>query len=239
MKFPIPPTLALLAIGLLPLTALSESAVEIAKKHDLQKIAALTAYLETNPEAEDRDMALNILVDANISMGEFTPVPDLLTQRYELQDKGPDANLQLIVAQIVRPFIESSIVSNQRDKAKAFVTKIKSDFAANPQSPQLNQFIDQLASELYLPGVGDTMEFAFTDLGGSEVDLAKMRDKVILIDFWATWCGPCIAEMPNVIETYNKHKEAGFDVIGISLDEDKAALKQFHQEQRNALASVF
>ena len=71
------------------------------------------------------------------------------------------------------------------------------------------------------------MEFAFTDLEGNEVDLAKMKDKVILIDFWATWCGPCIAEMPNVIETYNKHKEAGFDVVGISLDEDKAALEQF------------
>ena len=227
MKFPVPATLALLAIGLLPSTALSESAVEIAKKHDLEKIAALNTYLEANPEAEDRDMALNILVDANMSMGEFTPVPGLLTQRYELQDKGPDANLQLIVAEIVRPFIESSIVSNQRDKAKAFVTKVKSDFAANPQSTQLNQFIDQLASDLYLPGVGDTMEFAFTDLEGNEVDLAKMKDKVTLIDFWATWCGPCIVEMPNVIETYNKHKEAGFDVIGISLDEDKAALEQF------------
>ena len=145
MKFPVSATLALLAIGLLPSTALSDSAVEIDKKHDLEKIAALNTYLEANPEAEDRDMALNILVDANMSMGEFTPVPGLLTQRYELQDKGPDANLQLIVAQIIRPFIESSIVSNQRDKAKAFVTKIKSDYAANPQSPQLNQFIDQLA----------------------------------------------------------------------------------------------
>ena len=99
MKFLVPATLALLAIGLLPSTALSESAVEIAKKHDLEKITALNTYLEANPEAEDRDMALNILVDANMSMGEFTPVPDLLTQRYELQDKGPDANLQLIVAQ--------------------------------------------------------------------------------------------------------------------------------------------
>jgi len=232
MKLPIHAALAVLAASCLPTIALSETAVEIAKKHDLEKIAALTSYLEANPKVDDRDMALNILVSSNMAIGEFTPVPDLLTQRYDIQNKGPDANLQMIVAQIVRPFIEASIVSNQRDKAKEFVTKVKGDLAAHPQSAQVNQFIDQLASDLYLPGVGDTMEFAFTDLEGNEVDLAKMKDKVILIDFWATWCGPCVAEMPNVIETYNKHNEAGFDVIGVSLDEDKAALKQFIERNK-------
>lgn len=62
------------------------------------------------------------------------------------------------------------------------------------------------------------MEMAFTAADGREVDLAKLRGKVVLIDFWATWCGPCIAEMPNVRSVYEKYRDHGFEVIGISLE---------------------
>lgn len=206
---------------------MAETALQIAKKHDRKKIAALTAYLKADPIDEERDLALDILVDANMDLGELKPVPNLLAQRYDLQNKGSEANLQLIVNKIIRPLIESASVTNQRDMAKAFVARVKEDFANNPQSAQLNQLVDQLSSELYRPGVGDSMNFAFTDLSGNEVDLSKMKGKVILVDFWATWCGPCVAEMPKVIEVYNSFHEKGFDVIGISLDEDKDALQKF------------
>jgi thiol-disulfide isomerase/thioredoxin len=69
------------------------------------------------------------------------------------------------------------------------------------------------------------LELKFTAADGSEVDLAKLRGKVVLLDFWATWCPPCIAEMPNVVSTYEKLREKGFEVIGVSLDEDKAQME--------------
>lgn len=216
-----------LSLFLVSSPLMAETALEIAKKHDLKKIAALTAYLKADVDDEEHDLALGILVDASMDLGELAPVPDLLAQRYDLQNKGPEADLQLIVTKIIRPFIESASATNQRDKAKAFVARVKEDFSSNPQSAQLNQFVDQLSSELYRPGVGDTMNFSFTDLSGNEVDLSKMQDKVILVDFWATWCGPCVAEMPKVIEVYNSYHKKGFDVIGISLDEDKGALEEF------------
>jgi thiol-disulfide isomerase/thioredoxin len=62
------------------------------------------------------------------------------------------------------------------------------------------------------------MEMKFTAADGREVDLAKLRGKVILIDFWATWCGPCIAELPNVKRVYDVYHAKGFEVIGISLE---------------------
>jgi thiol-disulfide isomerase/thioredoxin len=65
------------------------------------------------------------------------------------------------------------------------------------------------------------LEMAFTAIDGREVDLAKLRGKVVLIDFWATWCGPCIEEVPNVKAVFAKYHDQGFEVVSISLDSEK------------------
>ena len=79
--------------------------------------------------------------------------------------------------------------------------------------------------------VGDTApDFSGNNLEGETVALASYKGKVVLLDFWATWCGPCIAELPNVLETYAKYHDQGLQIIGISLDDDRDAMVQFLAE---------
>jgi thiol-disulfide isomerase/thioredoxin len=64
------------------------------------------------------------------------------------------------------------------------------------------------------------VELKFTSIDGRSVDIADLRGKVVLIDFWATWCHPCVAEMPNVKAVYDKYHSVGFEVIGIDCDSE-------------------
>lgn len=70
----------------------------------------------------------------------------------------------------------------------------------------------------------------FASLSGDQVNLATLKGKAVLIDFWATWCGPCRQVMPDLVETYRKYHGQGFEIIGISLDKDQAQLEKYMQD---------
>jgi len=71
------------------------------------------------------------------------------------------------------------------------------------------------------------LELKVTALDGSEINLANLRGKVVLLDFWATRCPPCVEEVPNVLAVYNKFHGKGFEIVGISTDENKEILIRF------------
>ena len=75
--------------------------------------------------------------------------------------------------------------------------------------------------------VDKPLDIRFTALDGREVDLAKLTGRVVLVEFWATTCGPCIAEVPAVKAAYEKFHGRGFEVVAISLDDKESALRRF------------
>ena len=77
----------------------------------------------------------------------------------------------------------------------------------------------------------NAIDFKVKNLDGKELSLKQYRGKVVLLDFWAVWCGPCRAEMPNVKQVYEKYKDQHFEIIGISLDNDKLKLLAYLKEQ--------
>lgn len=62
-------------------------------------------------------------------------------------------------------------------------------------------------------------DFVLKDLNGKEIRLGDYKGKVLFLNFWATWCGPCRAEIPDFIEAYNEHKKDGLEILGISVDQ--------------------
>jgi thiol-disulfide isomerase/thioredoxin len=75
------------------------------------------------------------------------------------------------------------------------------------------------------------MELKFTAADGRSFDLAEQHGKIVLIDYWATWCGPCVAGLPEVIELYKKYHDQGFEIVGISFDQDKQSLEGFVKDR--------
>ena len=80
--------------------------------------------------------------------------------------------------------------------------------------------------------LGKPLDIRFTALDGREVDLAKLKGKVVLIEFWSTSCGPCIGEMPSVKAAYEKYHSRGFEVLAISLDDKESVLRKFVAEKK-------
>jgi thiol-disulfide isomerase/thioredoxin len=81
-------------------------------------------------------------------------------------------------------------------------------------------------------------DFALRYADGAEVRLSDLRGHPILINFWATWCGPCRLEMPDIVAAYEKHKDAGFIVIAVNLEESADKIKPFAEELGMALPIV-
>jgi len=79
--------------------------------------------------------------------------------------------------------------------------------------------------------VGDTAKLKTVLLDGKAVSLAQLKGKVVMVNFWATWCPTCRAEMPQWQKFYDAYKDKGFELIALSIDDDEKLLRQVSKER--------
>ncbi len=78
------------------------------------------------------------------------------------------------------------------------------------------------------PSSGLAADFSLKSFEGREITLSQLKGKVVLLDFWATWCGPCRESIPHLIQLYKDYRESGFEVVGLNVDKgDREVVRRF------------
>jgi thiol-disulfide isomerase/thioredoxin len=143
------------------------------------------------------------------------------------------------VAQVL--FMKATLyvqVLHDYDKGEELLKRLKADFPETQAGKNIDKILPMLEQQKTAMKIQSALkpgeafpDFNEKDLAGEPLSIAKFKGKVVLVDFWATWCGPCVAELPNVLAAYKKYHDKGFEVIGISLDQDANVLKNFIKEK--------
>ncbi len=144
------------------------------------------------------------------------------------------------VAQIL--FMKATLyqeVLKDNAKGEALLTQLKRDFPDSQQVKMLKQQQESSKVRAALAEGSRFPDFSEKDLEGKPLSIANYKGKVVLLDFWATWCGPCVHELPNVLKTYEAHHKQGFEIIGISLDKDRQKLTTFAKDKKMTWQQYF
>ena len=182
----------------------AKGAQELAKEFP-KEVGPLMMMAEASGLVEDKKLSADLAVKAENGV--------LKILKKDPKNSGANAALMRIAG------------SAKPEKAKALLKQI----AENGPPREAAAAKGQLTK---MEALGKPVDISFKSLDGRVVDINKLKGKVVLIDFWATWCGPCVAELPNVKKTYAKFHEKGFEIIGISLDQSRDKLSKFVEKEK-------
>jgi thiol-disulfide isomerase/thioredoxin len=158
---------------------------------------------------------------------------DALYAKHKSEKTDAVAGIQLMKAQLYMQVLQDP------EKAVECFQQIKRDMPDTKSGQMAEAALDSLKEAVATQKIRKALvpgaqfpDFLERDLAGKLFSIADYKGKVVLVDFWATWCPPCLAEMPNVIAAYNKHHDRGFEIIGVSLDDDKSTLERFIKDSK-------
>ena len=147
-------------------------------------------------------------------------------------DKYPQEATLADTGEMILRLADRVVTDESKPELKQTALEIKRKcverLTAGGGSAEFAKHVELLIGELRrLTLVGEKMPIDGMTLDGQPFDSERYRGKVVLVDFWATWCGYCIAEFPHVRKMLEKYHEQGFEVIGISTDDDLDALREY------------
>lgn len=207
--------------------------VEILGSPDMElvkQVQTLMNEAQNNPEMASLNEQFNVARNS----GDMPRMLEIQEEYMVNYNKGLDKIVQLLKEQgpsvaVINLLTTSNILDRDEhfDLYLHVAEELKNEW---PDYQIAKDFIDTV-EKMKLLAVGQPApEISLPDPDGNLVTLSSYRGKYVLVDFWAKWCGPCRQENPNVVKMYHKYKDQGFDVLGVSLDRNRADWVQAIEE---------
>ncbi|MEX0324512.1 MAG: TlpA family protein disulfide reductase [Puniceicoccaceae bacterium] len=214
--------LLLISVIMLPLSAETEATGDGGKKADVETPVAM----------ELKAVMQSILTMYRSGTTDAAEYADSLAKLDALYGKiDPGMQEERFSVLIFKGMVYQNILDDL-STARQEYEHILSEFEGTEMVAKVEKLVAEINMLESLQVGGSFPGLSFSDLQGKAISLADYKGKVVLIDFWATWCPPCIAELPHLLETYRKFSDKGFEIIGISLDKDKEKLESFIAENK-------
>jgi peroxiredoxin len=192
--------------------------------------------------------ALLAKINAKLEQGRKTETdlaPDLkefesLLAKHKGEKTDDTAEILLMEAMLYLQVLDNT------GKGAELVKQLQRDFPNTKPAQNADGILDSIKKQeeskklqaTLAPG-GKFPDFDVKDTADKPLSIANYKGKVLLLDFWATWCGPCVRELPNVLKTYETYHAKGFEIVGISLDDNAQKLASFTKEKNMTWPQYF